>query len=280
MADESDGIEEAFDGQLRIAVTAAGRIGEALARAREDAARRAQAQSEQEARELSSRFEAEKRAARVELGSVYRSDWWDRATPEQIGGALTTARAWGSEDPEAVRVEGRIRDELRTRYGVDVNNTGADPAAVQAAVEAEQLRRQSDTERQRSATEQAEAVALSRQADEADRAAEAARTSADVAPDEGEREQAQVQAEREQNRADATRETVEPLYDSAERRERDADKLEQRGVGKEAVSAKMAADVSQAKPATEAVKAQQRQSAKARPNRSRSPKVQRTDMGR
>ncbi|MFX7793128.1 hypothetical protein ABTK00_22065, partial [Acinetobacter baumannii] len=80
------GIEEAFDGQLRIAVTAAGRIGEALARAREDAARRAQAQSEQEARELSSRFEAEKRAARVELGSVYRSDWWDRATPEQIGG--------------------------------------------------------------------------------------------------------------------------------------------------------------------------------------------------
>ncbi|MFV7866748.1 hypothetical protein, partial [Enterococcus faecium] len=123
-----DGIEEAFDGQLRIAVTAAGRIGEALARAREDAARRAQAQSEQEARELSSRFEAEKRAVRVELGSVYRSDWWDRATPEQIGGALTTARAWRSEDPEAVRGEGRIRDELRTRYGVDVNNTGADPS--------------------------------------------------------------------------------------------------------------------------------------------------------
>lgn len=280
MADESDGIEEAFDGQLRIAVTAAGRIGEALARAREDGARRAQAQSEQEARELSSRFEAEKRAARVELGSVYRSDWWDRATPEQIGGVLTTARAWGSEDPEAERAEGRIRDELRTRYGVDVNNTGADPAAVQAAVEAERLRRQSETERQRSATEQAEAVALSRQADEADRAAEAARTSADVAPDEGEREQAQVQAEREQNRADVTREKAEPLYDSAERRERDADKLEQRGIGKEAVSAKMAADVSQGKPATAAVRAEQTQSAKARPNRSRSPKMQRTELGR
>ncbi|PZU35914.1 MAG: hypothetical protein DI573_14640, partial [Microbacterium sp.] len=64
------------------------------------------------------------------------------------------------------------------------------------------------------------------------------------------------------------------------RRERDADKLEQRGVGKEAVSAKMAADVSQGKPATEAVKAQQLQSAKARPNRSRSSKVQRTEIGR
>ncbi len=280
MADESDGIEEAFEGQLRIAVTAAGRVGEAFARGREEAARRAQAQSEQAARELSSRFEAEKRAARVELGGVYRSDWWDKATPQQIGGALTTARAWGSEDPEAQRAEGRIRDELRTRYGVDVDNTGADPAAVQAAVEAEQLRRQSDTERQRSATEQAEAVALSRQADEADRAAEASRDTADTTPDEGEREQAQVRAEREQNRAEATREKAEPLYDSSERRERDADKLEQRGVAKEAVSAKMAADVSQGKPATEAVKAQQLQSTKARPNRSRSSKVQRTEIGR
>ena len=135
MADESDGIEEAFEGQLRIAVTAAGRVGEAFARGREEAARRAQAQSEQAARELSSRFEAEKRAARVELGGVYRSDWWDKATPQQIGGALTTARAWGTEDPEAQRAEGRIRDELRTRYGVDVDNTGADPAAVQAAVD-------------------------------------------------------------------------------------------------------------------------------------------------
>ncbi|MBA8817081.1 hypothetical protein FHX48_002175 [Microbacterium halimionae] len=179
-----------------------------------------------------------------------------------------------------MRAEGRIRDELRTRFGVDVNNTGADPAAVQAAVEAEQLRRQSDTERQRSATEQAEDAALSCQADETDRTAEAARTSAEVAPDEGEREQAQVQAEREQNRADATREKAEPLYDSEERRERDADKLEQRDVGKDAVSAKMAADVSQSKPATAAVKAQQTQSAKARPTLSRSPKLQRTDMGR
>ena len=41
MADESDGISEAFEGQLRVAVTAAGRLGEILARQREEAARRA-----------------------------------------------------------------------------------------------------------------------------------------------------------------------------------------------------------------------------------------------
>ena len=59
MAEESDGIAEAFEGQLRVLVTAAGQVGERIARAREDALRRAQAASEREARELRTRFEAE-----------------------------------------------------------------------------------------------------------------------------------------------------------------------------------------------------------------------------
>jgi hypothetical protein len=60
----ADGIEDAFEGQLRIGITAAGRVGEMIARAREESARRAQAASEQQARELASRFEAEKQLAR------------------------------------------------------------------------------------------------------------------------------------------------------------------------------------------------------------------------
>ena len=130
MAEETDGIEEAFEGQLRVLVTAAGQVGERIARGREEALRRAQAQSEQEARELQSRLAAEQRAARAELANVHRSDWWDRATPEVIGRTYQVARAWSQEDPEAVRAEQRMNDELRTRYGVDVNSTNADPAAV------------------------------------------------------------------------------------------------------------------------------------------------------
>ena len=134
MIDESDGIDEALEGQIRVLITAAGRMGEMLARARENAARRAQAASEQETRELSSRFEAERKAAHTEYANVYRNDWWERATPEQVANTYQTARAWANEDPEAVRAETRMRDELSTRYGVDVNNTGADPAAVRAAL--------------------------------------------------------------------------------------------------------------------------------------------------
>lgn len=60
MAEESDGIEEAFDGQLRVLITAAGRVGEAFARGREEAMRRAQAQSQgkRPASWFSSRFES------------------------------------------------------------------------------------------------------------------------------------------------------------------------------------------------------------------------------
>ena len=52
MVDESDGIEEAVEGQMRLLVTAAAQAGDRLARMREDALRRAQATSEREAREL------------------------------------------------------------------------------------------------------------------------------------------------------------------------------------------------------------------------------------
>ncbi|QTE30472.1 hypothetical protein [Pengzhenrongella sicca] len=91
--------------------------------------------SEQEARELTSRLAAEQRAARTELAGVYRSDWWDRAIAAEIANTWQLAREWSGEDPEAVRAEARMRDELRARYGVDVDVDAAntDPAAVRVA---------------------------------------------------------------------------------------------------------------------------------------------------
>ncbi len=45
---------------------------------------KAQAASESQARVLTSRLEAERRAARTEYANVHHNDWWDNATPEQI----------------------------------------------------------------------------------------------------------------------------------------------------------------------------------------------------
>lgn len=281
MADEGDGIFEAFEGQLRVAVTAAGRVGEIIARQREEAARRAQAASQQESRELTSRMNAERRSARAEYASVYQNDWWERATPAQIVTTLATARAWGNEDPEAVRAEGRMRDELRTRYGVDVDQAGGDPQAVQAAVDAELLRRQSETERQRGTGEETEAALLMREADRADRQADAADQRAENAPEGSEkRTQAREEAQTHERAAESARVEAGPEYDSAERREADANKLEAKGIDKEAVSARMSADVGNARPATDAVKGLPVNVAKAKPARPGPGRVQRSDLGR
>lgn len=127
MVDESDGIEEAIEGQMRLLVTAAAQAGDRLARMREDALRRAQATSEREARELQSRLAAEQRAVRADLAGVQRADWWEKATPERIAQAYESAVAWRDEEPEAARAEQRIVDELRTRHGITPEELRASP---------------------------------------------------------------------------------------------------------------------------------------------------------
>jgi len=110
------------------------------------------------------------------------------------------------EEPEAERAEGRIRDEVRQRYGGDVANTGTDPDAVLTTVrmsvvqedvrlnfapsgrrgglseEAGVLRQQAAAERHRGAAEEAEAVNLITTAEAADRSAEAAHAAAQREP--------------------------------------------------------------------------------------------------
>lgn len=282
MAEQTDGIEEAFEGQLRVLVTAAAQIAERIARAREDAQRRAQATSDQEAHELASRLAAEQRAARAELGNVYRSEWWDRATAEEIGHTYQVARAWSQEDPEAVRAQSRMRDELRTWYGVDVDHTHADPAAVRAALErAEHDRAHADTERTRAAADNAEAARLMQQADRDDARADQARAAAEHEPDPYERARAAAEAEQRETTAAGAREDGRTLYDSAERRSATARELEAQGIDSEAVAARMQADVSQAKPSVEAVKGGlPAKGEKARKARARGPQVQRTGLGR
>lgn len=129
MVDETDGIEEAIEGQMRLLVTAAAQAGDRLARMREDALRRAQATSEREARELQSRLAAEQRTVRADLAGVHRDDWWEKATPERIAQAYESAVAWRNEEPEAARAEARIADELRTRHGITPDQLRAQVAA-------------------------------------------------------------------------------------------------------------------------------------------------------
>lgn len=256
MAEETDGIEEAFEGQMRVLITAAGQAGERIARAREESLRRSQAASEQEARELTSRLAAEQRAARAELAGVYRAEWWDRATPEEVGRTYQVARAWSREDPEAARAVDRMRDELRTRYDVDVERSGVDPVIVQAAMQrAERDRAQGEAERSRAVAENAEALRLLEHAAQEEERVERARAAAEHEADPAERARALAEAEQREAIVASAQADSQPLYDSAERRSATARDLEARGVDRDVIATRVRADVSQAKQATEAVRA-------------------------
>ncbi|WP_427008545.1 hypothetical protein [Pseudarthrobacter sp. H2] len=218
---EADGIDDAVDGTMRTGLMVAARIGEQLARMREEDRRNIAAAEEQRARELQERFDGQRAAARAQLAPAGRDDWWDNATPEMIERAYQTATAWKAYDPEAARASERIREQVQRRYGIDVNNTGASEAVVsEALARAQQTRGQADGERAKAAAARADEIV-----------AGAAVAGA--------------------NRQD--RETRgEPAWDSAERRQQLAESLEGKD-DREAVNSRFLADKHQGTPATAAV---------------------------
>ena len=119
---ESDGIDEAIEGISRVGLTVAGRLGEQVARAREQALRRAQATEEQQARELQARFDAERAAARAQLAPMMDNRWWDTASGRDVERVHEAATAWKDHDPAARSTAEVIRDQVQRRYGLDVDN--------------------------------------------------------------------------------------------------------------------------------------------------------------
>lgn len=207
---DADGMEDAVDGAMRTGLMVAARIGEQLARMREQEQRTIVSAEEQRARELQERFDAQWAAARAQLAPVSREDWWHKATPEMIERVHETATAWKAYDPEAAQAAEKISEQVQSRYGIDVNNTGADEASVSEALAwAQQARSEAESERTKGA---------------------AARTDEVVAG-------AAVAGASRQDRADRS----EPAWDTAERRQQLAESLEGKG-DREAVNSRLLAD--------------------------------------
>lgn len=275
MAEESDGIEEAFEGTLRVALTAAARVGEQVARQREAAARQAQAEGESAAAQLAGRLNAEREAARASYAPLHRPDWWDAAQPEDIARAYQTAKAWTDVDPEAVRAEQRIVEEVRSRYGVDLAAQATDPATVRDALDqAEQARADAGSQASAEQDDTLEGAQLLAEADAVDRFAEAQRATQE--PDERTTgtepsgvdhtpasQPAGADVGATPAEAMALQEEAGVAYDSADRRAEMADQLD--GVADQAtVEARVLADTSQARPATDATKTDAGRSPRAR----------------
>jgi colicin import membrane protein len=221
---EADGMDEAVDSAMRTGLMVASRIGEQLARMREEEQRNIAAAEEQRARQLQERFDAQRAAARAQLAPTARDDWWDKVTPEMIERAHETATAWKAFDPEAAQASEHIRDQVQARYGIDLNNTGADEASVSAALtRAQQARSEAETERTKASAARSDEIVAGATVAGANRQDSAARKA-----------------------------QGEPAYDSSERRQQLADSLEGKG-DREAVNSRLLADKHQGSPATAAV---------------------------
>jgi colicin import membrane protein len=117
MADDTDGVGEALDDSLRTALTVAAQIGERAARLREQSARQREARTDQHARELHARYEAERSAARAALASVLDPGWWATADTRDIAEMWATATAWRDHDTAAAHAAETIRREVLDRHG-------------------------------------------------------------------------------------------------------------------------------------------------------------------
>lgn len=272
---ESDGVQEALSGTLRVALTAAGQMAERAARAREQAAHDAAAASAQQAREMQAQVDAQRGAARATLAPVHRDDWWDTARPQDIADAWQTAQTWRGVDPDAARAGDRIGQEVRSRWGVDVDGLGGD-ARVRDVLTEQQGRgsgtAQSAAERARgdAALDDIEGARLLTDADRGD-AAERARRAERGDPD-------LPVAGRGAEGGDAEHASG-ALYDSAERRRDLAAALEGE-VDSETIEAVVVADTNQAAPAHEAVATAPGQGPRARPARGASVRGKVAQRGR
>lgn len=230
----SNDVESELEGVMRTLIAAAGRMGENIARMREEAARRAEAHSTQRAREVQAQFEQERAVARTQLLPTREPAWWDRTRPEDVAHAYETAAAWKNTDPDLAQAHAHMGDELRERYGIDVNDVQADPRRV-----AEILNQRPaliDSPEHAGSREQGrrEANQLLRAADEHDRTAETARLNA--------------AATRNHEECAGNEDHAEgvAVWDSADRRDAHARTMAEQGVDAIAVQAQYGADISNA----------------------------------
>lgn len=228
MAEEPDGMNEAIDGNLVLGLTMATRAAEQLAQIVAARAREAAAADAAQGRELQARLSAERSAAKASVMGVNSEAWWKRAKPEEIAAAWQTTQTWRVQDPYLAAAGDRIRDEVHERYGVDMNDLRADPAALREALAERGISQdQPAAPRREAGREGVEAAVLIGEADAADRRSAPALSS-------------QSDAE------------TEVGYDTPARREAMAERL-----GKVAepdvVQARVLADTAQAQPASAAV---------------------------
>ncbi len=236
---DADGVTEEAQGNLRMTLMTAAQLARTASTARRTMLEQATRRDLDEARQLRARLDADLATARAELAPVHEASWWQTAEPGQIGRVYETAVTWRGEDEVARAAESRIRQELRDRFGIEVNESGADPAVVREELSRRTAARQeSEADRQHGRNDRGYAAGLALEADALELHADAADS----------HELSELRDE-----AAAIAEDAELVWDSAIRREQHAEQISQGGDPAAAAAWKQA-DADQARNPREAIR--------------------------
>lgn len=266
----SDGIDEVSDGLSRTALTVAAQLGRQVAKVVQQAHEEAAAQRTAAAAELQARLDAQRLAARAELATVHRPEWWRDAGPHQIARVVEVAQTWAPHDAEAATAAQVVKHEVQERFGVDVDATGPHTTEILHATHAAAADRAEAAKQRASAEQEAgearllllQGIALQELADESEQRAD--ELEHDVDWDRGSAADLEQFAEAQEHRATSSEQRDEgeqkvagaaDLYDSAERRQAFAASLEQKGASAEQVRDRLLVDADQARHPQEAPKA-------------------------
>ncbi|MDR0488800.1 MAG: hypothetical protein LBG99_05275 [Propionibacteriaceae bacterium] len=115
---DNDGIDDAIEGQVRIMMGVATQIGERIARSREQQLYAATQRSHTEGQRAARQVKALNVTARYHMTSIYKDQWWDTATADDISQAWAIASSW-PDDPEMVRAHNHLATTVESRYGFD-----------------------------------------------------------------------------------------------------------------------------------------------------------------
>ena len=281
--------EEEVMAHARQVFMAAARVGEEMARRRQFGLRGREADQRQQRLEDRGRVNAQRASDIAGLSLVHQPDWWTKAEPLQIARSWAVATQWAAIDPAARAAEQKIEEEVKARYGLDLPQLRRDATTNTAgnaeklagdqltllAADARDLARDAqqlaDDARNQAADDQArdtdaavkpdQQLDRPEQLDEADDETDLARPQPDGSP----REAGNVgRSEDDAPVVKAAQDIANGAYDTAGRRDALAEQLRGMGASEETIQARVAADLDQAKPATEAVHGKPGRQSKAR----------------
>lgn len=297
--------EEEVMAHARQVFMAAARVGEEMARRRQFELRGREADQRQQTLEDRRRVDAQRASDIAGLSLVHQPDWWTKAEPRQIAQSWAVATQWADVDPAGRAAGEKIEEEVKARYGLDLPQLHRDAATktagngaeklagdqlTQLAADARDLARDAqqlanDTRNQtaddqardtHTAVEPGQRLDRSDELDEADDETDLARPQPHRSP----REAGNVgRSEDDAPVVKAAQDIANGAYDTAGRRDALAEQLRGMGASEEAIQARIAADLDQAKPATEAVRGKPGRQPKARkatsPSRTKSRPLER-----